>query len=169
AWRAFQPWKTDSDALRCTAGVFPDRVAAGRTSVSRAAGALRSRGGVTGADCVLDDVFRSGASTGNAVDGSDRRAATYRRVRHAHRVFVQPGWIHALPGCRVDLRRPGSRGSDDARESAGDDADAHDHEQGVAAVPRASLVILSGTLATFGLPLEGVAIILGVDALMDMA
>ncbi|MGZ3484067.1 MAG: dicarboxylate/amino acid:cation symporter [Gemmatimonadaceae bacterium] len=41
--------------------------------------------------------------------------------------------------------------------------------KGVAAVPRASLVILSGTLATFGLPLEGVAIILGVDAIMDMA
>ena len=41
--------------------------------------------------------------------------------------------------------------------------------KGVAAVPRASLVILSGTLATFGLPLEGVAIILGVDAFLDMA
>jgi proton glutamate symport protein len=41
--------------------------------------------------------------------------------------------------------------------------------KGVAAVPRASLVILSGTLAQFGLPLEGVAVILGVDALMDMA
>jgi proton glutamate symport protein len=41
--------------------------------------------------------------------------------------------------------------------------------KGVAAVPRAALVILSGTLATFGLPLEGVAIILGVDSLMDMA
>ena len=41
--------------------------------------------------------------------------------------------------------------------------------KGVAAVPRASLVILSGTLATFGLPLEGVAVILGVDELMDMA
>jgi proton glutamate symport protein len=41
--------------------------------------------------------------------------------------------------------------------------------KGLAGVPRASLVILSGTLATFGLPLEGVAIILGVDALMDMA
>lgn len=41
--------------------------------------------------------------------------------------------------------------------------------KGIAAVPRASLVILSGTLATFGLPLEGVAIILGVDELMDMA
>jgi len=41
--------------------------------------------------------------------------------------------------------------------------------KGVAAVPRASLVILSGALATFGLPLTGVAVILGVDAIMDMA
>ena len=41
--------------------------------------------------------------------------------------------------------------------------------KGVAAVPRAALVILSGTLVTFGLPLEGVAVILGVDAFMDMA
>jgi len=41
--------------------------------------------------------------------------------------------------------------------------------KGVAAVPRASLVILTGTLTTFGLPLEGVAVILGVDELMDMA
>jgi proton glutamate symport protein len=41
--------------------------------------------------------------------------------------------------------------------------------KGVAAVPRAALVILSGTLATFGLPLEAVAVIMGVDALMDMA
>ena len=41
--------------------------------------------------------------------------------------------------------------------------------KGVAAVPRASLVILAGTLATFGLPLSGVALLLGADALMDMA
>ncbi len=41
--------------------------------------------------------------------------------------------------------------------------------KGVAAVPRAALVILSGTLTSFGLPLEGVAVILGVDAFMDMA
>jgi proton glutamate symport protein len=41
--------------------------------------------------------------------------------------------------------------------------------KGLAAVPRASLVVLSGTLAQFGLPLQGVAIILGVDAFMDMA
>jgi proton glutamate symport protein len=41
--------------------------------------------------------------------------------------------------------------------------------KGVAGVPRASLVVLAGTLATFNLPVEGVAVILGVDTLMDMA
>jgi proton glutamate symport protein len=41
--------------------------------------------------------------------------------------------------------------------------------KGTAGVPRAALVILSGALATFGLPLQGVAVIVGVDALMDMA
>jgi proton glutamate symport protein len=41
--------------------------------------------------------------------------------------------------------------------------------KGIAAVPRASLVVLSGVLTTYGLPLEGVAVILGVDELMDMA
>lgn len=40
--------------------------------------------------------------------------------------------------------------------------------KGVAAVPRASLVILTAALATFHLPVEGVSLILGVDALMDM-
>ena len=40
--------------------------------------------------------------------------------------------------------------------------------KGVAAVPRSSLVILAGTLGTFQLPLEGITLILGVDALMDM-
>jgi proton glutamate symport protein len=40
--------------------------------------------------------------------------------------------------------------------------------KGVAGVPRAALVILSGALSQFGLPLQGVAVILGVDAVMDM-
>jgi proton glutamate symport protein len=40
--------------------------------------------------------------------------------------------------------------------------------KGVAGVPRASLVILAGTLNSFGLPLEGVAVILGVDEILDM-
>jgi proton glutamate symport protein len=41
--------------------------------------------------------------------------------------------------------------------------------KGVAGVPRASLVILAGTVASFGLPSEPIFIILGIDALMDMA
>ena len=41
--------------------------------------------------------------------------------------------------------------------------------KGVAGVPRAALVILSGTLATFHLPVEGFSILLGVDAVLDMA
>ena len=41
--------------------------------------------------------------------------------------------------------------------------------KGVAAVPRASLVILLAALHTFGLPPEGVVLIFGVDAFMDMA
>ncbi|HQR07441.1 MAG TPA: cation:dicarboxylase symporter family transporter [Gemmatales bacterium] len=41
--------------------------------------------------------------------------------------------------------------------------------KGVAAVPRASLVILSGTLMSMNYPIEAVTLILGVDALMDMA
>jgi proton glutamate symport protein len=41
--------------------------------------------------------------------------------------------------------------------------------KGVAAVPRASLVILAGTLATFNLPISGIAVLLGADAVMDMA
>jgi len=41
--------------------------------------------------------------------------------------------------------------------------------KGIAAVPRAGLVVLSAVLVQFGLPLQGVAVILGVDAFMDMA
>jgi len=40
--------------------------------------------------------------------------------------------------------------------------------KGAAGVPRAGLVLLAGTLATFQLPQEGIALLLGVDALMDM-
>jgi proton glutamate symport protein len=41
--------------------------------------------------------------------------------------------------------------------------------KGVAGVPRAGVVILSGALTTFGLPIQAVAVLLGVDAFMDMA
>jgi proton glutamate symport protein len=41
--------------------------------------------------------------------------------------------------------------------------------KGVAGIPRGALVILAGTLSTFHLPMEGAAVLLGVDALLDMA
>ncbi|CAO3660581.1 hypothetical protein G6F70_006481 [Rhizopus microsporus] len=41
--------------------------------------------------------------------------------------------------------------------------------KGVAAIPRASLVVLSGTLSQYNIPLEAVLMIMGVDAIMDMA
>jgi proton glutamate symport protein len=41
--------------------------------------------------------------------------------------------------------------------------------KGIAGVPRASLVILMATATSFGLPVEPIFIILGIDELMDMA
>ncbi len=40
--------------------------------------------------------------------------------------------------------------------------------KGVAGVPRAALVVLAGTLDNFGYPLIGVAILLGIDHILDM-
>jgi proton glutamate symport protein len=40
--------------------------------------------------------------------------------------------------------------------------------KGAAGVPRAALVLLAGTVSTFQLPQEGITLLLGVDALMDM-
>jgi proton glutamate symport protein len=40
--------------------------------------------------------------------------------------------------------------------------------KGIAAVPRASLVVLASTLAMYDLPIAGVAVILGIDHFLDM-
>lgn len=40
--------------------------------------------------------------------------------------------------------------------------------KGIAAVPRASIVVITATLAMFGLPVEGVAVILAIDQFLDM-
>ena len=40
--------------------------------------------------------------------------------------------------------------------------------KGIAGVPRVSLVVLAGTLASFNIPLIGVAILLGIDQVLDM-
>jgi proton glutamate symport protein len=39
--------------------------------------------------------------------------------------------------------------------------------KGVAGIPRANFVVLSGLFAQFGLPVEGLAVLLGIDALID--
>ena len=41
--------------------------------------------------------------------------------------------------------------------------------KGIAGVPGASIIVIAGTAVSFGLPAEGIAIILGVDRIMDMA
>ena len=41
--------------------------------------------------------------------------------------------------------------------------------KGIAAVPGASLIVIAGTVTAFGLPVEGIGIILGVDRILDMA
>lgn len=40
--------------------------------------------------------------------------------------------------------------------------------KGVAGVPRASLIVLAGTLTSFNIPIIGVAILLGIDQILDM-
>jgi Na+/H+-dicarboxylate symporter len=40
--------------------------------------------------------------------------------------------------------------------------------KGIAGVPRASLVVIAGTVASFGIPEAGLVLLLGVDHLLDM-
>jgi Na+/H+-dicarboxylate symporter len=40
--------------------------------------------------------------------------------------------------------------------------------KGIAGVPRASLVVISGALATFHIPEAGLLLLMGIDQLLDM-
>lgn len=40
--------------------------------------------------------------------------------------------------------------------------------KGMAGIPRASLVVIAGTLATFNIPTEGLLLLLGIDQILDM-
>ena len=40
--------------------------------------------------------------------------------------------------------------------------------KGIAGVPRASLVVIAGTMSLFNLPIEGLALLLGIDQVLDM-
>ena len=116
-------------AVRCA-----DRV---RRRGARARGAHRARthsqvlarGEGALADRVLDGVFGGGAAARVRGDGAVRRAAAHRRLRAAHRLFVQPRRQHALSRGRVRVRGAGGGSGHDAQDAAAHDADAHAHEQ----------------------------------------
>ena len=40
--------------------------------------------------------------------------------------------------------------------------------KGIAGVPRVSLIVLAGTLTSFNIPILGVAVLLGIDQILDM-
>jgi Na+/H+-dicarboxylate symporter len=40
--------------------------------------------------------------------------------------------------------------------------------KGIAGVPRASLVVIAGTIASFNIPEAGLALLIGIDPLLDM-
>ena len=40
--------------------------------------------------------------------------------------------------------------------------------KGMAGIPRASLVVIAGTLATFEIPVEGLLLLMGIDQILDM-
>jgi hypothetical protein len=97
-------------------------------------------------------------------------SAAHRQLCAADGLQLQPRWLDPLPFTGGGICRPGLEHSS---SSLGQQLlillTLMLSTKGIAAVPRASLVVLAGTLAQFGLPLEGIAVILGVDELMDMA
>mgnify|MGYP003694614461 CR=1 FL=1 len=93
----------------------------------------------------------------------------HRRLRAADRLQLQPRRHDAVSVAGERVRRAARRRADDARPAARDDADADAHEQrrgrraargARRARPRRS--------TQFNLPLEGAAILLGIDQIMDM-
>ena len=134
-----------------------------RVPLRRFAGG-RSRAGV---DRLCHHQLRSGAAPRDGGDGEAGRAAADRGVRHAHRLQLQPGRQHAVSVAGRHLRGAG-RGR---HLSFGQQfllLTLMLTSKGVAGVPRGALVILLGTVGSFGLPTEPVFMILGIDALMDM-
>ena len=123
----------------------------------------------TGTACFFHRLFRGGIAGRTKIDGAVWGSASDCSVRAPYWVLVH------LDGSTLYL----ALASMFVAQAAGIELPISQQilmlltlmltSKGVAAVPRASLVILSGILAAFKLPLEGVALILGVDAFLDMA
>jgi proton glutamate symport protein len=136
---------------------------------ARAAPTVRASRGRTGLDRIRDHKFRGRAAAGDAGDGANWRAASDRGVRDADlgtasismaarcisrccAIFVaQAAGIALTVGQQFVLLLTLMLSS-----------------KGVAGVPRGALVVLLGTVAGFGLPVEPVLVILGIDAVLDM-
>ena len=99
--------------------------------------------------CVLHRVERGCASHCAGEHGTDGRARAYRRVRAADGLQLQPGRQHAVPVDGLGFRRASRWHPDAASQQLLMMLTLMLTSKGVAAVPRASLVILAGTLATF--------------------
>ena len=146
------------------------RAVAGGAAVSCAGGAVSCGCRGAGHDRVCNFYQRGRAAPRDGADGSARRAAPYRSVCHPRRVYsfnldgstlylavasifvAQAAGIHLSIGQQLLMMGTLVLTS-----------------KGVAGVPRATLVVLLATASTFHLPEEPIFIILGIDALMDMA
>ena len=126
-------------------------------------------------DCLRDDEQRVGAAESDGDHGADGRSAAHRRSRHADRLQFQSRRHDALSGDGFRFRGAGGRDHDRSHVSFGRQIvmmlTLMITSKGVAAVPRAVARDLLATLNSFlpaGLGPIGVAVIFGVDELMDM-
>ena len=144
------------------------RAAADRADREGADPAVRRSGGRAGVDRLCDHQLRSGAA---ARDGGDGALGVPRQIV----AFVIPtGYSFNLDGSTLYL----SLAAIFVAQAAGIQLSIGQQfvllltlmltSKGVAGVPRGALVILLGTVSTFGLPVEPVFIILGIDAVLDM-
>ena len=131
-------------------------------------GTILARGAAAVPDCVFDRIERSGVPL--ALENMER----FGVPKHIVGFVLPTGYSFNLVGSTLYL----SLASVFVAQAAGVHMPLGTQitmmltlmltSKGVAAVPRAALVILAGTLAPFILPQEGITLILGVDALMDM-
>ena len=143
--------------------------AAGGAARGGAGAAVPGGGGGAGDDCVCHGDERGGAAAG---DGAMEALGVPRRIV----AFVIPaGYSFNLDGSTLYL----ALASVFVAQAAGVHMGWGEQllmmgtlvltSKGVAGVPRATLVVLLATAATFRLPTEPIFVILGIDALMDMA
>ncbi len=131
--------------------------------------AISARDGRAGHDCVCDEYFRGCAAARDGGYGSVRRATKDCGVRDSG------GYSFNMAGSSVYL----ALASIFVAQAAGMHMSWGQQlvmvftlmltSKGVAGVPRATLVVLMATASMFHLPTEPIFVILGIDALMDMA